>query len=58
MTKSEEKKEFTCSNKKCKKEVEEVFFFTPYGNAARKEESLKGTSYCESCFLQKDEELS
>jgi|VirMetMinimDraft_7_1064189.scaffolds.fasta_scaffold20426_5 hypothetical protein len=50
-------KEFTCSNNKCKKKCDEVWSFTNYGGEARKQEYLKGTSYCEECFKKKEEEL-
>ena len=42
--------QFTCSNRKCKKKVEEIWSFTPYGNEARKNEALLDKSYCEGCF--------
>lgn len=47
--------EFTCS--KCKKKCKEVWSFTQYGGEARKEEYLKGTSYCEECFKKMEEKI-
>ena len=50
-------KEFTCSNNKCKKKCEEVWTFTTYGGQKRKDDYLKGNSYCEECFKKKEEIL-
>ena len=58
MTKSELNKEFTCSNKKCKKKCEEIWSFTQYGGLLRKEEYLKNKSYCKDCFEKIEKEIS
>jgi aspartate carbamoyltransferase regulatory subunit len=57
-TKAEIEKEFTCSNSKCKKKCDEIWSFTEFGSAKRKEESLKGKSYCEECFKKIEEKIS
>ena len=57
LTAAEVNKEFTCSNKKCKKKCEEIWSFTNYGGEARKQDYLQGNSYCEECFKKKEEEL-
>ena len=57
-TRAEINKEFTCSMRGCKKKCEEIWSFTQYGGKARKEEYLKGTSYCEECFKKMEEKLS
>lgn len=51
-------KEFTCDYRGCKKKCEEVWSFTQYGGEARREEFLKGTSYCEDCFKKMEEKLA
>lgn len=55
--KAEITKEFICSNKKCRKKCEEVWMFTQYGGENRKEEYLKGNSYCQECFEKMEKEL-
>jgi hypothetical protein len=50
-------KEFTCSMRGCKKKCEEIWSFTQYGGEARRQEYLKGTSYCEECFKKMEEKL-
>lgn len=56
-TKAEINKEFTCSMRGCKKKCDEIWSFTQYGGEARKEEYLKGNSYCEECFKKKEEKI-
>lgn len=51
-----EDEEFTCSNKKCKKKVEEIYVFTSYHQLA-KIEGLDNISFCKECFKKKEAEI-
>ena len=57
-TRAEITKEFTCSARGCKKKCEEIWSFTQYGGEKRREDFLKGNSYCEDCFKKKEIEFS
>ena len=56
-TRAEINKEFTCDYRGCKKKCDEIWSFTQYGGRARKEEYLKGKTYCEDCFKKMEEKL-
>jgi hypothetical protein len=51
-----EDEQFTCSNKKCKKIVEEIYVFTSYHTQA-KIEGIDSVPLCEECFLKKESEF-
>lgn len=52
-----EDEEFTCSNKKCNKKIEEAYLFTHYNQLAKLKE-LDNISFCKECFLKKEMELN
>ena len=55
-TASEIRKEFTCSQRGCKKECEEIHSFSSYHQKAARQ-NLVGKPFCEKCFEKKEAEL-